>query len=260
MNKYKIHFRNNYRIVKNRMLEKNKGFWKVQSIHKLELKLSSRFNTKDYLMLKTIQKTSKFSPSFISFSNDNHYSNLNKRRIIKIKDKLSHKPYNNIFITNENQKKEEEQKFINKKKQLYINFYKNFSYEPFLYNELPFIYLRGKDKFIPRKFSEVLKDCFIMDKYNKALMDINYNTLNSNSNDEKNNFGFSHIKLTDSYVDNTHKTISLNPEKRKRNIKYLNSKIKHNSNINAKCSNTAYDGFFKNKKSEGVYTLPTLEI
>ena len=238
------------------MLEKNKGFWKVQSIHKLQLKLSSRYNTKDYLMLKTIQNTSKFSPSFISFSNENRYSNLNKQRIIKIKDKLSHKPDNKIFITNENQKKEEDPKNKNKKKQIYISFYKNFWYEPYLYNELPFIYLRGKDKLAPRKFSEVLKDSFIMDKYNKALMNVKYNTLNSN-NDDKHNYVFTHIKLTDSNEDNN-KKISTFSNKRQRNLKFIKSKFKTNLNINTNYSNTAYDGFFKNKKSEGIFTFPSL--
>ena len=253
---YKKHFGNNYRKFKERILEKNKGFWRVQSIHKLELKLSSRFNVKDFLMLKNIQSRSRFSPSFISFSNDNRYSNLNKKRLIKLKDKLSHKTENNIFITNENQKKEEDPQYKNKKKQIYLSFYKNFSYEPFMYNELPFIYMRGKDQTVPRKFSEVLKDCLIMDKYNKALMDINYKTLNSNDNIEKNNkFKINNIKLTDSNLDYKHKLNSIDTGKR--NLKYIKNKLNHNLRINTNFSNTAYDGFYKNKKSEGVYTIST---
>ena len=257
---YKKHFYNNYRIFKDRILEKNKGFWRVQSIHKLEVKLSSRFNVKNFLMLKNIQSRSRFSPSFISFSNDNRYSNLNKKRLIKLKDKLSHKTENNIFITNENQKKEEDPQYKNKKRQIYLSFYKNFSYEPFMYNELPFIYMRGKDKTVPRKFSEVLKDCLIMDKYNKALMDINYMTLNSNDNKDKNShrFKFNSIKLTDSNLENKHKMNSIDAGKR--NLKYYKNKINHGLKINTNFSNTAYDGFYKNKKSEGVYTISTNEF
>ena len=252
---YKKHFRQNYKIVKERMLEKNKGFWKVQSIHKLKLKLSTKYNTQDYLMLKVIQNSPKISPSFISFSNDTRYSQLFKKRLNKIKGKLSKKTQHNIFITNENQKKKEDSKYKEHQKQLYINFYKDFSYEPYLYNELQFIYLKGKDKMIPRKFSEVLKDCFIMDKYNKALNKMNYKTLSSSVNKE-NDYGINNIKLTDSNIDNFNNIRSLDAELRKKNMKLFN----HNLKINTNYSNTAYDGFFKSKKSEGVYTLPTLDI
>ena len=267
---YKNHFVNNYRILKGRMIEKNKGFWKVQSIHKLKLKLSHKFNTKDYLILKTLDNSTKSTPPFITFSSDNRYSNLKNKRLLKIKDKLSFKHIDNIFITNENRKREEEPKSQNKNKQIYINFYKNFSYEPFLYNELPFIYMKGKGKKNPRKFSEVLKDCIIMKQYNEVLKDINHKTLSSTSNTknknddifERNNFGLSNTKLTDSNFDNNIEISSLISEKKKKNVKFFNNNT-HNLKIkifnNSNGSNTAYDGFSKGKKSQGVYTLPTLD-
>ena len=74
---YKMHFRN-YKFLKHRMLEKHKGFWKAQSVHKLELKLSKKFNTKDFLMLKTIQNSPKYIPTFISFSKNKNKSELKK--------------------------------------------------------------------------------------------------------------------------------------------------------------------------------------
>ena len=255
---YKLHFKQSYKLLKERMLEKHKGFWKVQSIHKLKAKLSSKYNTMDYLMLESIENSSKYIPPFLSFSSEK----LNKKRITKINKKLSFKPNINFFITNEDKKNEEHKKHKERKKQLYINFYKDFSYEPYLYNELQFIYMRGKDRTVPRKFTEVVKDCFIMDKYNKLLNNMNHNTLYLNDLDmmDINKNTDSHIKLNDSNYDIYHKLRSLNIEKNKRNINYLTNKLKHKININTNYSNTAYDGFFKSKKTKGVYTLPTLEL
>ena len=76
---YKIHFIQNYKLYKERILEKHKGFWKAQSIHKLKLKLSSKYTTKDYVMLKSIDNSPKLIPSFISFSNNSRKSKLNQK-------------------------------------------------------------------------------------------------------------------------------------------------------------------------------------
>ena len=249
---YKLHFNQNYKIFKERVLEKHKGYWKVQSIHKLKVKLSSKYNTQDYIMLKSIENSSKYIPPFLSFSSDR----INKKRITKLNKKLSFKPNTNLFITNEDKKDEGCKKHKEKKKQLYINLYKDFSYEPSLYNKLQFIYMKGKDKTVPRKFTEVVKDCFIMDKYNK-LLNMNHNS----SNDfDINKYADSNIKLNDSNYDNYHKLRSLDTGKRKRNIKFFSNKLNHKINVNTNNSNTAYDGFFKSKKSKGIYTLPTLEL
>ena len=260
---YKMHFRN-YKFLKHRMLEKHKGFWKAQSVHKLELKLSKKFNTKDFLMLKTIQNSPKYIPTFISFSKNKNKSELEKEKLIKIRENLPQTTKHKLFITNEEQKRSENLKYKERKKHLYINLYKDFAYEPFLYNELQFIYLIGKDKTVPRKFNEVLKDCLIMDKYNNLLKNMKYNTLKTNDS-EGTKYSFNNIKIVDSKIDNIHSIRSLNDEKRrrKRNIKYLSNKFKHNVNVNienSNYSNTAYDGFFKSRRSKGVCTLPTIDI
>jgi len=265
---YKIHFIQNYKLYKERILEKHKGFWKAQSIHKLKLKLSSKYTTKDYVMLKSIDNSPKLIPSFISFSNNSRKSKLNQK--IKIRDKLSLKPKINLFITNENQKKDDDTKNKLHKKQLYLNLYKDFSYEPYIYNELQFIYLKGKDKIAPRKFSEVLKDCLIMDKYNKLIKTMNYNTNNSHSHisidNEGNKVFDNNIKITESNNFNNIKNLKESKilgEKTKdiKEIKNSTYKSKNNLKINIKnLSNTAYNGFYKNKKSKGVYTLPTIDI
>ena len=262
MNIYKLHFGQKYKILKERILEKHKGYWKAQSIHKLKLKLSSKYSIKDYIMLKSIDTSPKYIPSFISFSNDSNRSKINKKRLIKIKDKLSLKPNINLFITNENQKRDEDDTNKLHKKQLYLNLYKDFSYEPYIYNELQFIYLKGKDKIAPRKFSEVLKDCLIMDKYNKLIKTMNYNTNNSHNSidSERNKFFDNNIRMTES-SNNSNNIKNLKEIKIIGNRDRTKYKWRHNLKINIKnFSNTAYNGFYKNKISKGVYTLPTVDI
>ena len=122
----------NYKILKERMSEKNKGFWKVQSIHKLSTKLSHKFNTKDFIIMKTIQRTPKYIPPFISFSNESRKFNISKNRSIKLKDNSKGRNnIKNIFITNDKQKSINDIKAKSKKdlkKKLFLNLYKNFPY------------------------------------------------------------------------------------------------------------------------------------
>ena len=95
----------NYKILKERMSEINKGFWKVQSIHKLSTKLSHKFNTKDFIIMKTFQTTPKYIPPFISFSNENRKFNIFKNRTIKLNyNSKGRNNIKNIFITNDRQK------------------------------------------------------------------------------------------------------------------------------------------------------------
>ena len=172
-----------YKCLKERMAELNKGFWKVQSIYKLSTKLSNKFNTKDFIIMKTIQRTPNYIPPFISFSNESKKNHLKINNSVKIK--TNPKENNNLFLTLQNKKKRSEIRYKTKKenkKKLYLNLYKNFPYEPFLYNELQFIYLQGNNKLIPRKFNEVVKDCFLMDKYNKLLKNTKYNILDLKNN------------------------------------------------------------------------------
>ena len=105
-----------------------------------------------------------------------------------------------------------------------------------------------------------------MDKFNKLIKNMNRTALTSNYttnsiDSEANKFMDSNTKLTESNYSN--KIRSLNGEKtfEKRNMKNLAYKSKNNLKINIKnLSNTAYDGFYHNKKSKCVYTLPTIDI
>jgi len=254
----------NYKSLKERMAEINKGFWKVQSIHKLSTRLANRFNTKDFIIMKTIQRTPKYIPPFISFSNENKKYNISPKKYLKIKSKS--KENKKFFLTTENIKKINEAKAKNKKevkKKLYLNLYKNFPYEPYLYNELQFIYLQGNNKLIPRKFNEVVKDCFIMDKYNKFLQKSKYNISSLNSNNCKNISKFtlmSNVSKNNNFEDKY--TKSLNAERRISNKrKHMNKRCKTEKeelSINKNYLNTMYDGFNKRNRSRKFNLLPSL--
>ena len=110
-----------------------------------------------------------------------------------------------------------------------------------------------------------------MDKYNKLIKTMNYNTNNSHSHisiDNEGNKAFdNNIKMTESNNFNNNiknlKESKILGEKTKdiKDIKNSTYKSKNNLKINIKnLSNTAYNGFYKNKKSKGVYTFPTIDI
>ena len=252
----------NYKRLKERMSEINKGFWKVQSIHKLSTKLSNRFNTKDFIIMKTIQRTPNYIPPFISFSNESRRFNISQNKSIKMK--ANSKENKNFFLTNESLKTINGSKIETRKenkRKLFLNLYKNFPYEPYLYNELQFIYLQGNNKLIPRKFKEVVKDCFIMDKYNK-LLNKKYNISKFNFNNSKNISKFTLLSnksnkynySEDKFLKNIRAEKNIN--KRKKN---LNKKCKTENeelDINNKELNTVNVSISKNKRSRKYNYFP----
>ena len=247
----------NYRILKEIMTEKNKGFWKVQSIHKLSTKLSHRFNAKDFILMKNIQRGNKFIPPFISFSNESKKIKLMDKR--SIKTQTNHGSNINIFMTNENQNKINIKKIITQKenkKKLYLNLYKNFPYEPYIYNELYFIYLQGNNKIIPRKFNEVVKDCFMMDRYNKYLKN-KKNKMYKINNSTNINISNNYIKSQNSFNEDDIRIKTISAEGRLNKFK-IKKKLNFNTKIKNNYSNTIYDGFFKNKKLGKMKLLPSL--
>ena len=257
----------NYKILKERMSEINKGFWKVQSIHKLSTKLSHKFNTKDFIIMKTIQRTPKYIPPFISFSNESRKFNISKNKSIKLKNNSKGRNnIKNIFITNDKQKSINDIKAKSKKdlkKKLFLNLYKNFPYEPYLYNELQFIYLQGNNNLIPRKFNEVVKDCFIMDKYNKILLNNKYNNSKTKTNNSKDFSKFTlfsnksnNYNSEDKYLKSISVERSINISKRK-----MNKKCKTENGefeINKNYLGSVYDKINKNKRSRKYNYLPYL--
>ena len=242
----------NYKILKERMAEINKGFWKVQSIHKLTTKLSNRFSTKDFIIMKTIQRPKQNIPPFISFSNESHKLTINNNKSMKLKtNNIMNK---NIFITNKIKEKINETKLKSKKeirKNLYLNLYKNFPYEPYLYNELQFIYLQGSNKLIPRKFNEVIKDCFIMDNYKKLLnKKYNLSRLNVNNNSKSlSKFTFPSIQSNNYNIEDKFlKSISFERSINKRKKRNIYKKCK-TENYELEFNNNYLNNKFSNSKS-----------
>jgi hypothetical protein len=227
----------NYKNVKERMTETNKGFWKVQLIHKLTTKLSMRYNPKDFITLKTIKKPPQKLPSFISFEHSGSSKKI-KKYVQKNNScpKLTEKDF---FIT-VNKKKNENEKIENEKmKTLYNKIYGKFNYEPFLYNELQFLYLLKEKNLRPRKFKEVVKDSIALKEY------INYVSNLQRMKDANN--------MTDSCVNNRARTIiyqknlssgfmNSNYDDYKNDFSFFNdNKIKNINenkymNLNLKCS------------------------
>ena len=226
----------NYKNVKERMTETNKGFWKVQLIHKLTTKLSMRYNPKDFITLKTIKKPPQKLPSFISFEHSGSSKKI-KKYVQKNNScpKLTEKDF---FIT-VNKKKNENEKIENEKmKTLYNKIYGKFNYEPFLYNKLQFLYLLKEKNLRPRKFKEVVKDSIALKEY------INYVSNLQRMKDANN--------MTDSFVNNGASTIVYKNNLCSVNNKFINyddykndlsnfndNKIKYineNKYMNLKCS------------------------
>ena len=157
----------NYKDLKERMSQILKGFWKVQSIHKLPSQPRIKINNKEYLLLKTI-KNPKQTPSFISFCHEEK----NTKKIKKCKSACESNK--NIFITSNTKRK-----IINRNNNknqdlscLFNKIYGKFTYEPSIYNEFQMFYLKRNKVYKPRKFKEVIKDCIAMNEYNNYLKNI----------------------------------------------------------------------------------------
>ena len=69
----------NYKIVKDRMLESSKGFWKVKSIHTLISRLQTKYNPNDFLILNKIKRPDPKLPSFIRLEHGFNRKNRKKK-------------------------------------------------------------------------------------------------------------------------------------------------------------------------------------
>ena len=155
----------NYKNLKERMSETSKGFWKVQSIHKLTTQLKMRYNPKDYIILKTIKKPPPKIPPFILFEHEvKKHKNLENQK----NNSCGRLTVQNFFITGNEKIKEIKEK-KDKEKTLFNKLYGNFSYEPYLYNEFQFFFLKREKRLLPRRFKDVLKDCIAFREYKNYL-------------------------------------------------------------------------------------------
>ena len=156
----------NYKIVKDRMLESSKGFWKVKSIHTLISRLQTKYNPNDFLILNKIKRPDPKLPSFIRLE---HGFNRKNRLIENQKNfSSSNLKVPNFFITS-NIKKDKIQKKKQEIKNIFDRLFRNYTYEPFLYNDCQFFYLQKEPRLLPRKFNDVIKDCLALKEYENYI-------------------------------------------------------------------------------------------
>lgn len=201
----------NYKNLKERMSETNKGFWKVQSIHKLNTKLKMRYNPKDFIILKGIKKPSQKIPSFISFIHEEQPLKKQKKLEKQKNHSCGQLTTNNIFIT-DNIKKAIKKEKIEKIKNLFNTIYGKFIYEPYLYNELQFFSLQKEKRLLPRRFKDVVKDCIALREYRKYISSLQKmkdeknmtenDVHNLHTNDKKSMTVIYKMNLNDEIMDN----------------------------------------------------------
>ena len=156
----------NYKIVKDRMLESSKGFWKVKSIHTLISRLQTKYNPNDFLILNKIKRPDPKLPSFIRLE---HGFNRKNRLIENQKNfSSSNLKVPNFFITS-NIKKDKIQKKKQEIKNIFDRLFGNYTYEPFLYNDCQFFFFFLQPRLLPRKFNDVIKDCLALKEYEKYI-------------------------------------------------------------------------------------------
>jgi hypothetical protein len=227
----------NYKNVKERMTETSKGFWKVQLIHKIKTKLSMRYNPKDFITLKTIKKPSQKLPSFISFEHSG-----NSKKIKKYVQKNNSCPKlksKDFFITVNKQKNEKEKLENEKMKTIYSKIYGKFKYEPFLYNEIHFLFLLKEKNLRPRKFKEVVKDSINLKDYINYISNLQRMKDKNNMTDNCVNNRVRTIIYKKNLSSNNNKFIRNNYDDYKNDLSTFNDKSKYineNKYMNLKCS------------------------
>jgi len=159
----------NYKNIRERMSKTNKGFWKVQSIHKLATKLKMRYNPKDYIILKTIQKSAPKIPPFILFRHEEKNAKKQKKFENQKNNSCGRLTVQNFFITGNEKNIKDIKEKAEKTKILFNKVYGNFDYEPYLYNEFQFLYLQKEKRLLPRKFKDVVKDCIALREYKNYI-------------------------------------------------------------------------------------------
>ncbi len=174
----------NYNAVKDRMLETSKGFWKVKSIHTLTTRLQSRYNPRDFILLKTIKKPPPKLPSFISLE---HEINRKNRQLENQKNfSAVNLNVGNFFITG-NEKRINKQKKKEEIKNIFDKLFGSFTYEPFLYNDCQFFYLQKEQRLLPRKFKDVVKDCMAFQEYKSHIKYLQNHKIEYEKSENKNN-------------------------------------------------------------------------
>ena len=256
----------NYNAVKDRMLETSKGFWKVKSIHTLTTRLQSRYNPRDFILLKTIKKPPPKLPSFISLEHEIY----RKNRQLEHQKNFSAVNLNvgNFFITG-NEKRINKQKKKEEIKNIFDKLFGSFTYEPFLYNDCQFFYLQREPRLLPRKFNDVIKDCLAFREYQnyinniKNTKDENITTENNNNFNGRKNLSYmgknqNYLNIFNNVINNKNKNMSKNASIIRQKI--VKRKCFSSSNIRDGKNRRAILLKSDTGKSELVKKFPTLRI
>ena len=264
----------NYKNIRERMSETNKGFWKVQSIHKLTTRLKTRYNPKDFIILKTIKKPPPKIPPFIFFKREEKSSKNPKKLKNQKNNSCGTLTVQHFFITgNERKNKQIKEKEKDEKtKSLFNKVYGKFVYEPFLYNEFQFLYLQKEKRLLPRKFKDVLKDCIALREYKNYINNLkktkNENNMIQNeemhTNNKKSMTLICKKNLSDNGIlDNTlEKIINEDSISINSNDKNLNKKVMKNIDINTISNKTNNNNIIKPKIKiiKNRISLPQINI
>ena len=140
-------YKKRYELLKRKMNETTKGFWRVKSLCILNKNLNKKYNPKDALMKKKIERSVPKLPTFIQ---------IKPIQILeKKKNKGNQTIINQLFLTS--QYKNKIQKEDEKISTTYYELFGKFPYEPFIYNEY-YLKVFPKYKKNQRTFSECVHD------------------------------------------------------------------------------------------------------
>ena len=237
----------NYKNAKERMSETSKGFWKVQTIHKLTTQLKLRYNPKDYIILKTIKKPPPKIPPFILFEHE-------KKKPKKLENQKNNScqrlTVQNFFITGSEKSKEIKVK-KEKEKLLFNKIFGNFSYEPFLYSEFQFFSLKKEKRMLPRRFKDVVKDSIALREYKKYLNNLH------KVKDEK-NMTQNEIYKNESSNINKIKSMTLISNRNFSDNEIINQSLGNNKNELSIINNTQQLNYSKNIKENTSSSLKNI--
>ncbi len=136
-----------YQLLKRKMSESAKGFWRVKSLCILNRSLNKKYNPKEALMKKEIERSVPKLPTFIQIKPI--------QIIYKKKNEGNQTLIKQLFLTSQNKNKT--QKVDEKMLTTYYELFGKFPYEPFLYNEY-FLKVFPYYKKNHRTFSECVQD------------------------------------------------------------------------------------------------------
>ncbi len=214
-------YKKRYELLKRKMNETTKGFWRVKSLCILNRNLNKKYNPKDALMKKAIERIVPKLPNYIKIRPIHILYKKKKEENLKLKQQIFLTGQNRNSINNKNNTD-----IQNKSNSTFNELFGKFPYEPFLYNEYLFkvfpVYKKEQRTFSQcvqdsRELSEnykknVLPQCKSQKQFNRNYC--SYNKKNSQFKLYKRNT--SSINLFENYLNNNRYLIK---KKQQNNLK-----------------------------------------